>query len=230
MGRLRRDTLKQDHYRTGYQVIERTAMLADGNLEAGNYTLMAIYLNRKTKESYQIAVPPITIKIDPLAVSVPAPELDLVTQLRVLASGLSQGMVGLEPVFKQIARINQYDASQDYLVQADTAFSERLRNNERGERPQWAYTLALSNVLQQDVKGAIAALKQLIEIDPNNPYNHAYLAFVYLYDWHPQEAEQHLETALNLNPNISEFKTLSGVAALMRGNLIKAWTILREFI
>lgn len=228
MGRLRKDALKSDNYQTGYQVIERTAMLADGNIEAGNYTLEAVYLNRKTKETYSIAVPPITIKIDPLAPIIPAPELDLVTQLRILSSGLSQGIQGLDPVFQQTARINQYDANQDYLVQADTAFSERLRNNDPGNRLQWSYALALSNVLQQDVQGAIAAINQVIEIAPSNPYNYAYLAFVYLYDWNPHEAEKPLETALKLNPNIPELKTLSGITALMQGNLIKAWTILKS--
>lgn len=230
MGRLRKDALKPVDPQKGYEVIERTAMLADGNLEAGNYTLKAIYLNRKTKETYEIAVPPMTIQINPLAPIVPAPELDLVTQLRILSSGLAQGMTGLEPIFKQTARINQYDANQDYLVQADTAFSERLRNNKQGNRLQWSYALALSNVLQQDVQGAIAAIKQVIEIAPNNPYNYAYLAFVYLYDWNPHEAEKPLSTAKTLDPNIPELKTLSGVAALMQGNLIKAWTILKEEI
>ncbi|PSF37646.1 phospholipid carrier-dependent glycosyltransferase [Aphanothece hegewaldii CCALA 016] len=230
MGRLRQDALKVDDYKNGYEVIERTAMLADGEIEAGNYTLEAVYLNRKTQENYSIAVPPITIKIDPLAPIIPAPELDLVTQLRILSSGLSQGIKGLDPVFKQTARINQYDANQDYLVQADTAFAQRLRNNDQGNRLQWSYALALSNVLQQDVKGAIAAINQVIEIAPNNPYNYAYLAFVYLYDWNPHEAEKPLQTALKLDPNIPELNTLSGVTALMQGNLIKAWTNLRELL
>lgn len=226
MGRLRKDALKPTDGK-GYQVIERTAMLPDG-VEAGEYTLKAVYLNRKTKETYPIAVPEVKIQIEPNFPSIPAPELDLVTQLRTLSSGLEQGMKGLEPIFKQTARINQYDANQDYLVQADTAFSERLRNNEQGNRLQWSYALALSNVLQQDVQGAIAAIKQVIEIAPNNPYNYAYLAFVYLYDWHPHEAEKPLATALKLDPNIPELQTLSGVAALMQGNLLKAWTILKN--
>ena len=89
----------------------------------------------------------------------------------------------------------------------------------------YAYTLVLARVLQQDVEGAIAALNQLIEIDPNNPYNHAYLAFVYLYDWRGKEAEKALQPAFELQPDLEILQPLEAIAALMQGNLIKAWRI-----
>jgi len=85
------------------------------------------------------------------------------------------------------------------------------------------YSLALSEVLQRDVKGAIAQFQKITELDSQNPYSYAYLAFVYLYNWQPHAAETALETAFNLNPNLEILKTLDGIAALMQGNLIKAY-------
>ncbi|VEP16308.1 hypothetical protein H1P_4320005 [Hyella patelloides LEGE 07179] len=49
---------------------------------------------------------------------------------------------------------------------------------------------------------------------------------MYLYDWQPKLANTALNKAEAINPNISEVKTLQGVAALMQGNLIKAWKFL----
>jgi cytochrome c-type biogenesis protein CcmH/NrfG len=60
-------------------------------------------------------------------------------------------------------------------------------------------------------------------LDAQNPYAHAYLAFVYLYEWRGKDAQDALEPALALNPNIPEVKALSGVAALLQGNFVKAW-------
>ncbi len=225
MGLMHSDRLHSDQFAAPFQVIEWMAMLPGTDMTAGNYTLEATYLNRETGETYPIPVPPVTLKIDPAAAATPAPELDLVTQLRTIAPDLSRGLEGLEPIFAQTARINQYDPIQDYLVQAEQALSYRLvqGNQTETQNRNWAYAIALSRVLQQDVAGAIAALEQVIQLDRQNPYPYAYLAFVYLYDWHPQAAQAALKPALTLNPDLPELQALSGIAALMQGNFLKAW-------
>ncbi|WP_446337703.1 phospholipid carrier-dependent glycosyltransferase [Coleofasciculus sp. G1-WW12-02] len=211
-----------------YQVIERMAMLPRADIPAGTYTLKATYLHRETGETYPISVPTVRIKIDPKASTTPAPELDLITQFRTLAATLPKGSDSLEAIFEQTGRINQYDPIQDYLVQADLALTHRLKLEP--QRLDLAYALALSKVLQVDSQGAIAALQRVVQLDPKNPYAHAYLAFVYLYEWRGQDAQNALKPALNLNPNLSELQALSGIAALMQGNLIKTWYFLDKFV
>ncbi len=213
---------------TRYQVVERMAMLPPAAAAPGTYTLEAIYLNRQTGETAVIGQGKgspsgsnITIRINPAATSNPAPELDLNTQLRVLADALPKGAQALDRAFNEIARINQYDPVQDYVDQTRQAMEYRLE-----QEPQnlgFAYALALANVLKRRVDPAIAALNRVIQIDPQNPNPYAYLAFVNLYDLRPSAAQQALNTALKLNPNLPELQALSGVAALMRGNLIQAW-------
>ncbi|ACK73098.1 glycosyl transferase family 39 [Gloeothece citriformis PCC 7424] len=225
MGALFSNSVQKDQLNQSYEVIERTAMLPDKNLPPGEYNLTATYLNRDTGETYPIAVSPITITLDPKANPIPAPELDLVTQLRLATTQLDQGIKGLEPVFTLTGRINQYDATQDYVKVTDQALSYRLKQE---NDIKWAYGMAISRVLQQDIDGAIAAFKTILELNPNNPYHYAYLAFVYLYDWQPHPAQQELTTALKLNPHIPELKTLHGVAALMQGNIIQAWHDLKS--
>ena len=224
MGRLHSGRLNPEQLNNNFQVIERTAMLPSPEIAVGSYTLEATYLNRNTGETYPITVPPITLKIDPNASVTTPPKLDLVTQLRRIATGLAQGGDALESVFAQTARINQYDPIQDYLVQAEQALEYRLQR--QPQNLNWSYAIALSRVLQQDVEGAIASFQKVTNLDSQNPYSHAYLAFVYLYDWHPQAAQEALEPALALNPDLRELRTLKGVAALMQGNLIKAWQCL----
>ncbi|WP_040898742.1 glycosyltransferase family 39 protein [Xenococcus sp. PCC 7305] len=211
-----------------FQVTETTAMLAPENIITGDYKLTATYLDRQTKETYPIAIPDTKITVDPNAANIPAPELDLVTQLRTIAPNMGQDITGLDPIFAQTARINQYDGKQDYLAQTELALSYRLAQDDitLQQRLDWTYAVGLAQVLQQDVGGAIASFKSLTELDSNNPYNYAYLAFVYLYDWKPRLATKELNIALKINPDIPEVKTLSGVAAIMRGNFVKAWRLL----
>ncbi|MEQ9554112.1 MAG: phospholipid carrier-dependent glycosyltransferase [Coleofasciculus sp. G3-WIS-01] len=211
-----------------YHVIERMAMLPPADMPAGMYTLKATYLNRETGETYPISVPTVRIKIDPEASTTPAPELDLVTQFRTLAATLPKGSDSLEAIFEQTGRINQYDPIQDYLVQVDLALTHRLKLEP--QRLDLAYALALSKVLQVDSQGAIAALQRVVQLDSQNPYAHAYLAFVYLYEWRGQDAQNALKPALSLNPNLSELQALSGIASLMQGNLIKTWYFLDKFV
>ena len=211
------------------KVIERTAMLPPADIPPGKYYLEATYLNRDTNKTQKIDLTPVTITIDPQAAATPAPELDLVSQLRQTAPKMAENIQGLEPVFAQTARINQYDAQQDYLKQAELALSYRLQNTKVSQQQQinWLYAIALSQVLQQDVNGAIASFKEITNLDPQNPYGYAYLAFVHLYDWQPKPAQAALNTANQINPNIPEVKTLEGAAALMQGNLIKVWKLVR---
>ncbi|MCC3494301.1 MAG: glycosyltransferase family 39 protein [Microcoleus sp. PH2017_16_JOR_D_A] len=237
--------LEADKFAVGFRVVDRTAMLTPANIAPGSYNLQATYLNRKTGETYPINVPQVTLKIDAqpeviasqtrtdnendkklkIAEQVPAnedtPELDLVTQLRAMAVNLPKGLPGLEPVFEQIGRINQYDPIQDYTVQAEQALAYRLK--QEPNNLEFAYALAFSRVLQQNVESAIAALEKVTQLDSQNPYAYAYLAFVQIYGWHPKAAETALKPALALNPNLPEIRILNGLAALMQGNVIQAW-------
>jgi 4-amino-4-deoxy-L-arabinose transferase-like glycosyltransferase len=237
--------LEADKFAVGFRVVDRTAMLPPANIAPGSYNLQATYLNRKTGETYPINVPQVTLKIDvePAVIAsqtrrgseneknlkiteqVPEnedkPELDLVTQLREMAVNLPKGLPGLEPVFEQIGRINQYDPTQDYTVQAEQALEYRLK--QEPNNLELAYALAFSRVLQQNVKSAIAALEKVTQLDSKNPYAYAYLAFVHLYGWHPKAAQTALKPALALNSNLPEIRVLNGLAALMQGNLIQAW-------
>ncbi|WP_322744707.1 phospholipid carrier-dependent glycosyltransferase [[Phormidium] sp. LEGE 05292] len=212
----------------GFRVVEKMAMLPPAELTPGNYTLFATYLNRQTGENYPIKTPKVTVIIEPNASKIPAPELDLITQLRTLAISLPEGPKALDRVFEQIGRINQYDPTQDYLQQAEISLKFRLKR----EPSNWefAYNLALTKVLQRDVKGAIAALQTVTQLDSQNPYAYAYLAFVHLYNWNPKAAQTALQPALAIDPNSPELQALSGVASAMQGNLIKAWRQLQPIL
>lgn len=224
-GKLHPGNLKVNQLRGSFQVIEQTAMLPPTDIDAGTYTLQATYLNRETGENYPISVPSVTLKIAANIPATLAPELDLVTQLRTLAISLPKGRSALEQVFDEIGRINQYDPVQDYTIQAQRALEYRLQQEPQNR--EFAYALAFSNILRRDADGAIAALKQVVQLDSKNPYAHAYLAFVYLYQWRGKAAQEALEPALVLNQNIPEVKALSGVAALLQGNVFKAWNLLQ---
>ncbi|MBA3922482.1 MAG: hypothetical protein H0X31_12600 [Nostocaceae cyanobacterium] len=209
-------TAKQDTF----QVIERTAMLPPANIPPGTYRLVAKYLNRLSCKSYSLPIPPAMVTIDPQATAIKAPELDLVTQLRTQAALLPNGLKDIGQVFAEIGRINQYDPIQDYLVQAQLTLAHRLQTSPNRD---WAYGLGLANVLKRNVRGAIASLQQVTQLDSQNPYAYAYLAFVQLYNWQPQAAHQSLAPALAKNPQLRELQALDGIAALMQGNLVKAW-------
>lgn len=227
MGNLYPPTLLKNNS-SGFRVVEKMAMLPSAELVPGTYTLSATYVNRQTGESYPIQTPKVTVTVDPNANKIPAPELDLITQLRTLAISLPEGPKALDPVFEQIGRINQYDPTQDYLQQAETALKFRLK--QEPSNWEWAYNLALSEVLQRDVQGAIAALQKVTQLDSQNPYAYAYLAFVHLYNWNPKAAQIALQPALKINPNSPELQALSGIASAMQGNLIKAWQQLQPII
>ena len=230
MGALDSSSIKKEQYQNTFQVTEHTAMLPPQNITPGEYTLTATYLNRQTGETSPISLPSISITIDSNSPAKPSPELDLVTQLRTMAPTMAQGIAALEPIFAQTARINQYDGKQDYLNQAELSLSYRLQQKDIPQALQqdWIYGVGLSQVLQQDVKGAIASFKKTIQFNQDNPYNYAYLAFVYLYDWKPRLAEAVLNKAIAIDSDIPEINTLRAVAALMQGKLIQAWQLLES--
>jgi hypothetical protein len=203
-----------------FTVVERIATFPPPELIPGEYHLEAMYLNSETGETYPIPVPDITVTLDPHTIPISSPELDLPTQFRVAASGLREGIPGLEPIFALTARINQYDPRLYYLNNLKNSLTYRLS---QANSLDWGYALALTNVLQQDVSGAIASVENLVTLDPDNPYHHAYLAFVYLYDWKPNQAAKAITKAIALNPDIPEFMILRGVANLFRGRLFLAW-------
>jgi 4-amino-4-deoxy-L-arabinose transferase-like glycosyltransferase len=202
-------------------VTEGTAMLPPADVAPGIYTLEATYLNRETGESYPISLPSITLTIDPKAAPLPAQELDLVTQLRELATALPQGVAALETVFEEIGRINQYDPIQDYLEQAVLTLEYRLEQDP--QNPDWAYAVGLARVVQKRVEDAISAFVRVVELDGQNPNAHAYLAFLNLCDFRPRAAQREVDTIAKLDPDFPELPILRGAAALMRGNLLQAW-------
>jgi 4-amino-4-deoxy-L-arabinose transferase-like glycosyltransferase len=210
------------------KVIERMAMLPPTDVMPGTYTLAATYLNRKTGETQEIDVPTVAIAINPAATATPAPELDWNTQLRSLSAALPQGPQALEFIFDDMGRVNQYDPIQDYLIQAEKSLEYRLKQDPNNV--ELAYNLAFSQVLQQDVDGAIAAFERVVQLDSENPYAHAYLGFVNLYGWHPRQGEPAIKRALELGPDGVEVQLLYGISALMQGNIFATWSRLRGFV
>jgi 4-amino-4-deoxy-L-arabinose transferase-like glycosyltransferase len=211
-----------------FKVTENSAMLPPKNTPPGIYTLTATYLNKQTSESYPLAFSPVTIEIDPLSTPIPAPALDLGTQLRVLAATLPQGTPALEYLFAEVARINQYDPTQDYLQQTALAMQYRLKMSSQPDR-NWAYALALATALKKDDNGAISALEQVTKLDSQNPYAYAYLAFVHLYKFQPHLAEIAITKAISLNPKLPELHALHSIAALMQAKVFPAWDYFQQY-
>ncbi|MGB3492641.1 MAG: phospholipid carrier-dependent glycosyltransferase [Elainellaceae cyanobacterium] len=204
-----------------FRIIERTAMLPPADAPAGTYRLKAIYRNRVTGKTWAIAPPPIQLSLDPAAEPVMAPEVDRASQLRLLSQALPDGLDALDPVFDQIGRFSLYDPVQSYAVQVENTLSYRLQQDPTNL--DYAYGLVLAQVLQRDAEGAIATLNHLTQIDADNPFAHAYLAFVNLYALRPRSAQQAIQPALEINPESPEFRGLNAAAALLQGNLWRAW-------
>jgi len=206
----------------GLKITERTALLPPAQLTPGTYELQVDYLDPSTQKTEPVVIPPTQIVIDPQTAPASAPPVDFVSQLRALAPTLAQGIAGLEPIFQEVGRWNIYDPTQDYLRQADLSLSYRLSQGVVNPIPL-TYGLVLARVLQQNPPQAIAALQSLVQLEPQNPYAHAYLAFVYLYNWQGRRGAQALAPALKLAPQQPEFQALAAIAALMQGNVWRAW-------
>ncbi len=211
------------------EVVEKTAMLPESEL--GNYHPIVTYINPKSGISRNVESPLVNLK---LAVVTPTtkfpakiPILDRVTQLRKLSLSLAQGVKGLDPIFTQVARLNQYDPRQDYLEQAAQTLSYRLEKEQLNQtvRVQYLYGLLLSRVLQQDADRAIPVLENLIKLQPNNLYLSAYLAVVNLYNWNSAAAEAALKPIQG--SQIREIRILTAATDILRGHIFQGINILK---
>ena len=209
-----------------FRVSDRTATLPPPNLAPGPYRVQATYLDSQTGKTYPLQVPNTTVTIDPAAVPQPAPELDRVTQLRLLALRLRQGLPEFDGVFAEIGRINQYDPHQIYTRQAAALARQRLKT-EPDRLSHW-YLLGLAEVLQRNGPEAIDAFTAIARLDENNPYAHAYLAFVNLYEFRAGAAEVAIENALVRSPDQPEFHLIRAVARLLKLNLWGTWEDLHQ--
>ncbi|MEP0916806.1 glycosyltransferase family 39 protein [Leptolyngbya sp. DQ-M1] len=202
-----------------FQVTESIAALPAPNTE-GVYTLRVAYLNRETQATYAIDSPDVRLTIAPTAM-IESPEVDAVTQLRALAATMPQGIKALDRIFAKVGQLNQYDPNQDYVTQARQILEYRLQ--QEPNNLEFAYGLALANVLKRRVQPAINAFERVTQLDARNPIAYAYLAFVNLYDFRPHAAQKAINSAIALDPKLKELHTLNAVAGLMQGNLVQAW-------
>ncbi len=212
----------------GFEVIESLAMLPPADLSPGNYQLSGQYLDRLTGKTTALSVPKVTLKLAADAPVNPAPELDWSSQLRQLTADFQQGK--LDSLFSEVARINLYDPTQDYLSQTAHALSFRLQ--QQPDRLDWWYNLALAQALQIN-PAVIQTGDRLPQLDPNNFYAWAYAAVVDLYFWQPWQAQTALTHAEKLSatpPEQEILQILQGATALMQFNLFRAWVVLSPLI
>ncbi|MBD2196103.1 MULTISPECIES: hypothetical protein [Calothrix] len=200
------------HPQGSFQVTENISTFIPQGLALGEYQLSAEYLDRRTGKVTPLNIPPTIVNVTNKGKIDKAPALDLVSQMSQLALELQQGK--LDNIFVQIDNFNQYDPTQDYLKQIELAANYRLQTEPSNRN--WRYTLVLAELLQRQVPELIANLTELTKYDAKNPYVWLYLAFVYLYDFQPRQAEPKLAIAEKLNPNIPELKTLKTVTNIMR--------------
>ncbi len=232
LNRLNSIQLLPEKKEKSYQIIEHTAMLPSPGLTLGNYQLFAMYINQKTGKNYPLDLEKINLEIDLTADIISAPETDFITQLRKQAIALSRGAKELDSLLQTIMNIHQFDPMMEDIKQLEIISNYRL-NSLKNEDNQTLikekqaspllYSLALSQILQRDIKGAIASVKKIIKLEPKNPYASVYLASIYLYNWQINKANQALKPALEINPNLPEVKLINGVISLMQGRLFTAW-------
>ncbi len=210
-----------------FSLTENMAMYIPENMPEGDYILKVTYLHQKTGKTYPLAIPEIKVSIKQNSPITPNDrELDLVSQLRLLAWLLPKGVEEFGHIFGEIGRINQYDPTQDYLVVAEKAMTYRLSQEKNLD---YLYTLLLSRVLQQKVNPAIETAKLLVKENPHNPYNHAYLSFLYLYDWRGKPGEEAIDKAIAIQSGIKEFWCLKAISNFMQGDFPGLWLTLRQF-
>ncbi len=212
-----------------FRVTERMAARPPAQAR-GTYRVTAQYLKLQPtvaadlpppKEAPKLQVPSVSVTIAPDAPPAIAPELDWVSQLREAAAFLPQGTEALDQVFDPMGQINRYDPVQSYTVQAEASLQYRWQ--QEPSRLDFGYGVVLAQVLQMKGTAAIASLEKLVQYDAQNPYAHAYLAFVNLYSFRPKAAQAALQPALALAPDSPEINGLSAIAALLQGNLWRAW-------
>ncbi len=198
-----------------FRITEHSAMLPPAKLPIDTYQLTATYLNRRTGATFPLVVP----KIEVRAAQVRPNQLDLITQLHQLGTLFAQGKT--DPVFSEIAILNQYDPIQDYLVQSQQAIKYRIENGD--SNLELKYTLALTQALQRQIDPLLENLTKIVKQDPQNPSAWTYLGVVRLYNWQPQAAETVFEKAEALPSPPQALSTLKIVSALFRFDLPQLW-------
>ncbi|BCL36746.1 glycosyl transferase [Nostoc sp. MS1] len=200
------------HPQGTFQITENLATFIPKSLPLGQYHLSALYLDRRDGKVTPLNIQKTNLDVTNKGAAVKSPALDLVSQMSQLALELKQGK--LDNIFAQISNFNQYDPTQDYLKQIEFAANYHLQTEP--DNLNWRYTLVLAQLLQRQVPELIQNLTQLTKYDSQNPYVWLYLAFVYLYDFQPRQAEPKLAIAEQLQPNIPELKTLKTVTNIMK--------------
>jgi 4-amino-4-deoxy-L-arabinose transferase-like glycosyltransferase len=200
------------HPQGNFRVIENLATFIPQELPLGKYQLSALYLDKINGKITPLNIPNIIVNVTDTGKLEKTPPLDLVSRMSQLAVDLQQGK--LDNIFVQIDNFNQYDPTQDYLKQIEFAANHYLENEPNNLN--WRYTLVLSQLLQRKAPELIQNLTELTKYDRQNPYTWLYLAFVYLYDFQPKQAEKQLIIAEKLKPDIPELKTLKTVTNIMK--------------
>jgi 4-amino-4-deoxy-L-arabinose transferase-like glycosyltransferase len=204
-------------------VRERTAMWVPADLPIGRYRLVVEYLDRRTPDvaPQLLVAPELVVEVALDAPIPPRVELDMVTQLRQLASGLALGPPGVARLFDDIGRLDQYDPVQDYFDQAAVAASARLARDPTDLAS--GYTLLLARALQRRTAEARSAAQRVAVIDNRNPYPHVLEAVIDLYEMRPGPAAAALDRATARGASDPEIHALRAAAAFMRVNLVQAW-------
>lgn len=200
------------HPQGSFRVSETISTFVPKTLPLGKYQLSALYLDRRNGEVTPLNIPTITITVTNTGKIEKSPALDLVSRMSQLGIELQKGK--LDNIFAQISNFNQYDPTQDYLKQIEFAANYRLQN--KPDNLNWRYTLVLSQLLQRQVPELIQNLTELTKYDAKNPYVWLYLAFIYLYNFQPLQAEQKIAIAEQIKPDIPELKTLKTVTNIMK--------------
>ncbi|AFY33334.1 glycosyltransferase family 39 protein [Calothrix sp. PCC 7507] len=200
------------HPQGSFRVNENIATFVPKTLPLGKYQLSALYLDRRNSKITPLNIPNIAVNVTNESKVEKSQPLDLVSRMSQLAIELQKGK--LDNIFVQIDNFNQYDPTQDYLKQIAIAANYRLQNEPNNLN--WRYTLLLSQLLQRQVPELIQNLTELTKYDAQNPYTWLYLAFIYLYNFQPREAEPKLAIAEKLQPDIPELKTLKTVTNIMK--------------
>ena len=200
------------HPQGNFRVIENLATFIPQELPLGKYQLSALYLDKINGKITPLNIPNVIVNVTDTGKLEKTPPLDLVSRMSQLAVDLQQGK--LDNIFVQIDNFNQYDPTQDYLKQIEFAANYYLENEPNNLN--WRYTLVLSQLLQRKAPELIQNLTELTKYDRQNPYTWLYLAFVYLYDFQPKQAEKQLIIAEKLKPDIPELKTLKTVTNIMK--------------
>lgn len=198
-----------------FRITEHSAMLPPTKLPIDTYQLSATYLNRQTGITLPLTVPKIEIR----STQTRSNQLDFITRLHRLSPLFARGQT--DPVFGEIAIINQYDPVQDYLSQSQKAIDYRLAQGNTDLNLR--YTLALTQALQRQIDPLLANLTQIVTQDPQNSAAWTYLGVVRLYNWQPQAAETVFKKAEVLPSPPQALQTLKIVSALFRFDLPQLW-------